>query len=248
MPIIPAFDPATGASGGPAVVGATGFAWRQILDFNTLTFSDPNGLVAGYSTAGGLHSLSLASILVANANYNFGVAPNFTGARWTFPLVYLDGSPVVAGDTFTFSSKVDNLSVGAARTWHIAVAAVQNPTSTLLVDIDGLGVTFGVTGVGTPLIGTWRRNGANTASYSNGVTIYGQSLFGGLPGKVKVGASGIIQSAVAGNPNQGLDTNILSAADNAQMYGMIAVGSLGTATTIGGTMDFRLFYNVEKLS
>ena len=248
MPIIPAFDPATGASGGPAPAGATGFAWTQITDFSTLTASDPNGLVTGYSVAGGLHSVTLATLAVSNVDYNYGSGANFTGARWTFPLAYPDGSPVVAGDTFCLASKVTDLSVGATRNYNIAVAAVQNPTSTVLNTMDALGTTFGMTGVGTPLAGTWRRNVVGTTSLASGVTVYGQSLFGGLPGKTKCGATATIQAAASQAPTQGLDANAWTVADNAQVYAIIAVGTLGTVTTTGGTVDFKLYYAVEKLS
>jgi len=247
MPIVPAFNPDTGASGGPASVAA-GFAWRQILDFDSLTFSDPNSLITSYSAAAGLHSLTLVTLGASNVDYNYGSGANFTGGRWTFPLTYPDGSPVQAKDTFTFSTKATNLAVGAARQWNIAFAAVQNPTSTVLSTMDALGTTAGVSGVGTPLCGTWRRNVVGTTSLAGGVTVYGQSLFGGNPGKAKVGASVTIQAAASSSPAQGLDANTLSVSDNTQMYGIIAVGTLGTVTTTGGVMAFKLFYNVEKLS
>jgi hypothetical protein len=249
MPIVPAFNPDTGASGGPpAPAGAVGFQWRQILDFATLTFSDPNSLVTSYSVASGLHSVTLATLGASNVDYNYGSGANFTGARWTFPLTYQDGSPVVAGDTFNLHSKVTDYAVGAARNYNIAFAAVQNPTSTVLTTMDALGCTFGMTGVGTPLTGTWRRNVVGTTSLAGGVTVYGQSLFGGLPGKAKVAASALIQSASAAAPTNGLDANILTAADNAQMYAIIAVGTLGTVTTTGGQVDFKLYFAVDKLS
>jgi len=249
MPIIPVFDPYTGAAeGGGSGGGVTGFAWRQITDFGDLTASDPNGLVTGYSVAGGLHSLTLATLGASNVDYNYGSGVNFTGGRWTFPLTYPDGSPVQAKDTFTFSTKATNLAVGAARNWNIAFAAVQNPTSTLLNTMDALGTTAGVSGVGTPLCGTWRRNVVGTTSLAGGATVYGQSFFGGAPGKAKVGASVVIQAAASSSPAQGLDANTLTVADSTQMYGIIAVGTLGTVTTTGGVMAFKLFYNVEKLS
>lgn len=249
MAIAQVFDPYTGAAnGGGAGGGSTSFAWRQILDFDDLTFSDPNGLVTGYSASGGLHSLTLATLAASNVDFNYGSGANFSGARWTFPLVYPDGSAVVAGDTFCLVSKVTDLAVGAARNYNIAVGAAQNPTSTALTTMDAMGTTFGMTGVGTPLCGTWRRNVVGTTSLAGGVTVYGQSLFGGLPGKTKVGATATIQAAASQAPTQGLDANSWAVADNSQVYGIVAVGTLGTVTTTGGQVDFRLFYAVEQLS
>ena len=232
---------------GAAAVPA-GFSYNQITDLNSLSFSDPNSLVTSYSVAGGLHSVSLATLAVSNVDYNAGSGANFTGARWYFPLTYADGSPVQAGDTFSFTTRITNFSVGAARNWNLVFGVVQNATSTVLTTMDGLGTTAGTTGVGTPLTGTWRRNVIGTTSLAGGVTIYGQSMFGGLPGKAKVGASAIIHSASAGAPTQGLDANTLSVADNTQMYGIILTSTLGTVTTTGGTIDFKLYFNVSKLS
>ncbi len=241
MPVAKVFP--DGAAAAPA-----GFTYNQITDFSSFTFSDPNSLVTSYSVTGGLHSVGLATLAVSNVDYNAGSGANFTGARWYFPLTYADGSAVQAGDTFVFTTKITDFSVGAARNWNLIFGVVQNATSTVLTTMDGLGTTAGTTGVGTPLTGTWRRNVIGTSSLAGGITIYGQSMFGGLPGKAKVGASAIIQSASAGSPTQGLDANTLSVADNTQMYGVILTSTLGTVTTTGGTIDFKLFYNVSKLS
>ena len=248
MGITPCFDPTTGASGGASGGGGSaGFVWRQITDLNALTFSDPNSLVTSYSVASGVHSVTLATVSVSNANINFAAGPNFTGARWTFPLVYPDGSAVLVGDTFQLASKVTDIAFNTARTWNIGVAAVQNPSSTVLTTMDALGTTFGHS-ASLPLVGTWRRTSVSTGSLTNGVQAFGQSLFGGLPNKYKAGAVAIIQSATATVVATGIDSNTWTASAATQVYGIIAVGSLGTATTTGGTVDFRLYYNAEKLS
>jgi len=247
MPIVPAFDPDTGASGGVAPAPAAG-GWVQVTDLSTLTFSDPNGLVISQSSTGGLHSVTTATLAVSNVDYNFGSGANFTGARWTFPLEYADGSPVQAQDAFSFQAKVTDFAVGAARTWNFGFAVVQNASSTVLSTMDACGPTFGMTGVGTPLCGTWRRNVVGTTSLAGGDKVYGDTLFGGLPGKVKVGAQAVILGAAAGSPTNGLDANTWSVADNTQLSAILALGTLGTATTTGGQVDFKLYYQCIKLS
>lgn len=222
--------------------------WRQVGDFGDLTASDPNGLVTGYAYASGTHTLTLATLGVSNVDYNFGSGSNFTGARWTFPLTYSDGSPVQAGDAFVLRWKVTNISVGAARTWNVGLAAVVNASSTVLNTMDAMGATVGMSGVGTPLCGTWRRNTVGTSSMANGVTMYSDALFGGLPTKIKAGVTSILSSNSNAATTQGIDGNALSVADNTQMQAIIAVGSLGTATTTGGDFAFKLFYAVDKLS
>lgn len=247
MPIAQVFDPYTGAANGGGTGGSTGYTWRQILDFDDLTFSDPNGLVTDYSAASGLHSLTLATLGSSNVDFNFGSGSNFTGARWSFPLTYSDGSPVLVEHSFLFRTRVTSFAPGLTRNWNIAFAAVQNPTSTTLSTMDALGGTIGATGVGTPLIGTWRRNVVGTTSLASGTMATSVSQFGGAPGKIKVGCSGILHSASTGAPLQGLDANAWAAADGTQVYAVIAVGTLGTVTTTGGQVDFRLFYNVEMI-
>jgi hypothetical protein len=249
MPIVQVFDPYTGAAsgGGSGNTPTAAIGWRVVDDFGSFSASDPNSLVTAYTAVSGLHTLTLATLGSSNVDYNYGSGSTFSGARWYWALTYADGTPVLAGDTFSYSTRVTSLSVGAARTWNIALAVAQNGSSTTLSTMDALGTTVGVTGVGTPLVGAWRRNVVGTTSLAGGVTAYGQSLFGGAPGKAKVGASATLLGA-AGAPVQGLDANTWTAADNAQVFGIIAVGTLGTATTTGGDFAFRFAYNVAKMS
>ena len=230
------------------VSAPAGFSFNQVTDLSSFTASDPNSLVASYSVASGLHSITTNSIAVANADYNFGTGANFTGARWYFPLTYQDGSIVQAGDTFTWSMKVTDINFNLARTWHFAFGCAQNGSSTVLNTMDGLGNTFGVSGVGTPLAGTWRRNVVGTTSLAGGDKVYGNALFGGAPGRTKISAQTTIQAAASQSPTNGLDANSWSVADNSQVFGVLLLGSLGTATTTAGQIDFKLFYQVEKLS
>lgn len=241
MPVAPVFPKGGGTA--PA-----GFSWEQVTDLSSFTFSDPNSLVASYSVAGGLHSVTTNAIAVSNVDFNFGSGANFTGARWYFPLTYPDGNIVQAQDTFNWSMKVTDFAVGAARTWHFAFGCAQNGSSTVLNTMDGMGNTFGMSGVGTPLAGTWRRNVVGTASLAGGDKVYGNALFGGLPGKTKISAQTTIQAAASQGASNGLDANSWTVADNSQVFGVLLLGSLGTATTTAGQIDFKLFYNVEKLS
>ena len=249
MPLVQVFDPYTGAAiGGGGSGGSAGFAWRQVTDLSTFTSSDPNSLVASYSVAGGLHSVTTNTIAVGNADYNFGTGANFTGARWYFPLTYDNGNIVQAGDTFQWSMKVTDINFNLARTWHFAWGCAQNGSSTVLNTMDTLANTFGDSAVGTPVAGTLRRSTVNTVSLAGGVTVYGNALFGGLPGKTKISAQTTIQAAASQSPTNGLDANSWTVADNSQVFGVLLLGSLGTASTTGGQIDFKLFYQAEKLS
>jgi len=242
MPVAPVF-PKGGGTAPPA-----GFTWRQVDDLSTWTFSDPNNFISSYSVTGGLHSITTNSISPSSADYNFGTTGNFTGARWYIPLQYPDGSIVQAGDTFNWSMNVTDYAVGAARTWHFAFGCAQNGSSTVLNTMDGMGNTWGMSGVGTPLCGTWRRNQVGTTSLAGGNKIYGNALFGGLPGKTKISAQTTIHAAASQGPTNGLDANSWTVADNSQVFAVLLLGSLGTATTTGGQIDFKLFYQVDKLS
>ena len=125
---------------------------------------------------------------------------------------------------------VTDLAVNTTRTYHLAFGVVQNPTSTSLVTMDGMGNTFGMTSLGAVVGGTWRRSTATTASVTNATRIYGQALFGGLPDKKKVGATTAIQDATQTGYNQGQDGNSWTVPNNTQVYGVLLVGTLGTAT------------------
>lgn len=252
MPIIPAFNPATGASGGPAATGGTNAQWIPVTDLSTApyTSSDPNALVSAYSFAGQEHSIGLVTVNPAVADYAINSGTDFTGPRWYVPLVDSAGVAVRAQDRFVFNLRFRDFDTGSlSRQWGIGVGVAQNSTSTVLSTMGFCGHWFGLTGAGTPNVsagfggvGTFA-----TVSLVGGANANGVGLFGGLPGKLRGGNMAAIFSASAADDVVRADGAAWSVADATQLSLMIIATTLGNVTTTAGTLKMKIDYAITRL-
>lgn len=251
MPIVPAFNPVTGASGGPSVGGGGNVQFIEIGDLTAsgFTASDPNSLVSSYAynASTKVHSFGLVTVNPAVADYALNAAPNFTGPRWYKPLVDANGTPVLAGDKFLLLTRFTALNVGASRQWGAFVGVAQTPASTTLTVLQAIGNWAGGTGTGTPNAGAHCVNIAATVSLASGTVIYGSSQCSGAPGKLKAGAQVQIQSTTAGLTTQRIDGGGWSVSDSTQLNLWIAATTLGAVTTTAGTLDCTLSYAIVRL-
>lgn len=252
MPIVPVFDPYTGgAIGGGGGSTPPVVALRSIGDLASgYTFTDTASLLNGYSYDAGtdIHTFDLASVAVSNETNSFLSGPNFTGPKWRAGLVYDDGSPVLAGDTFSMTVFVTDLTPGLVRQYAIAVGVAQTPSSTALGTMRGSGLYAVSTAVGTPGMGGWEENlgtAATTASMIKGV---GTASFLGTPTKYRTGSAFSVTGASVGNVGSRLGGGTWNVADAAQVGLVVCVGTNGTATATGGLISVRLRYAITKIS
>lgn len=207
--------------------------WREVGDMSG---------ISDYEYTDGVHSIVLPTLGVSNVDLNPGSGANFSGDKHTFPLTYADGTPVLATDNFAFITKVEDFDFGTARNYNILFGVVQ-AVSTVLNTMDGVGGTFGITGVGTPLHGTWRRNVIGTQSLANATKAIATIQAGG---QSKVGVQSLLYSPSTESATNGLDSNTWTS--TTQLYGIVGVATLGTVTTTGGTLTFKAHYKVVKLA
>ena len=251
MPIIPAFNPDTGASGGPSSPAGVNASWLPIesLSDPSWTASDPNALVTSYGFAGQEHSIAMVTVNPAVADYALNSGTDFTGPRWYKGLVDALGSPVRAQDRFSLFVRWRDVDVGLSRQWGIWVGVAQNPASTTLTTLGTVGGWFGATGVGTPNIGAgFSGAGAvTTVSLASGVNGQVSALFGGLPGKVRCGVTGTIFTASAADDVARADGTAWSVADATQLSLWLGVTALGNVTTTAGTLKAKLDYAIVRL-
>jgi len=173
---------------------------------------------------------------------------NFTGPKYRAALTYADGTPVLAGDTFSMTVYVENLTPGLVRSYAIAVGVAQSPSSTVLGTMRGSGIYAVSTSVGTPGVGGWEENlgtAATVASMTKGV---GTCSFTGTPQKYRVGSAFGAMSAASGSVSNRLGGGTFSVADATQLGLVILVGTNGTVTAVGGAISVRLRYALTKLS
>jgi len=173
---------------------------------------------------------------------------NFTGPKYRAALTYADGTPVLAGDTFSMTVYVENLTPGLVRSYAIAVGVAQSPSSTVLGTMRGSGIYAVSTSVGTPGVGGWEENlgtAATVASMTKGV---GTCSFTGTPQKYRVGSSFGAMSAASGSVSNRLGGGTFSVADATQLGLVVLVGTNGTIAATGGAISVRLRYALTKLS
>ena len=209
------------------------------------TFSDPNSLVSSYSFAAGVHSFGLVTVNRAVGNYALNSAPNFTGPRWTQPLVDGTGAPVLAGDSFVLLTRFSGLNLGTSTGWAVFLGTASNASSTVLNTMQPIGSWIGSTGVGTPNAGVHNVTLATTVSLAGAAAARSSTQFSGAPGKVTAGQVAIIGAAASSFTNR-LGISAINVSDLTQLNLAICPTTLGAITTVAGTLDVTIDYAVVR--
>ena len=215
------------------------------LNGGGFTFSDPNSLVSSYSFAAGVHSFGLVAVNPAVGDYALNSAPNFTGPRWTQPLVDGSGQPVLAGDSFVLLTRFSGLSLGTSTGWAVFLGTASNASSTVLSTMQPIGSWMGSTGVGTPNAGVQNISLATTVSLAGAAAARSSTQFSGAPGKVTAGQVAIIGAASSAFTNR-LGITGLGVSDLTQLSLAICPTTLGAITTVAGTLDVTIDYAVVR--
>ena len=247
------------ASAAPTVITVAGPAISQIqslgdLNGGSYTFTDTAGVALSsysYNSSTDVHTFNTNSIGVANETYSIISGANFTGPKWHKLLQYADGSPVLAGDTFTLNVTIDQISTGAARNYIVCTGVIQNPTSTVLGTLRGSGIYCLTSSVGTPGVGGWADNLGAVATTASMVRGVGTAAFSGGPTNTMYKAGTVFTgySAVpGGSVGNRLDGNQWNIATTGQLSLGIFLSSNGTVTPTGGAFSLRIKYVVTKLS
>jgi len=225
---------------------------RSLGDLNGggYTFTDTAAVALSsyaYNSGTDTHTFNVNTIGVANETYSLVSGANFTSPKWLAPLTYSDGTPVLAGDAFSYTVTVDNVSVGATRQFLVATAIVQN-NSTVIGNMRPSGVYCLTTTTGTTAIGGVADNLGAAASIANMTRGSGTAVFGGGTQMHKAGVAMVAVSAVGGSVNGRQDGNVWSIATTSQLSLAVMISTNGTVTTTGGAFSMRIKYNVTKLS
>jgi hypothetical protein len=219
------------------------------LSASPYVFSDTAGLLSSYVYNSGtdIHDFTLNSVGTGAETNSFISGANFTGPKYRAPLTYADGTAVLAGDAFSMSVIVENLTPGAVRQYCIALGVAQTPSSTVLGTMRGSGIYAITSAIGTPGVGGWEENiGTSTtvASMTKGI---GACTFSGTPQKFRNGSSFGVMSATTGNVSSRLGGGTWNVADSAQLGLVVLAGTNGTVTATGGTLSLRIRYLIAKL-
>jgi hypothetical protein len=250
MPIVPIFGGgSTPAPTPPAVVRSLGN-----LNGGAYNFSDTAGVaLSSYSYDSGTdtHTFNVNAIGVANETYSLLSGANFTSPKWRAPLTYADGTSVLVGDAFSLDVRFDNVSVGAARSYLVAVAVVESASSTVIGTMRPSGAYCITTSVGTPGVGIVADNLGAAGTVASMVSGSGTTVFSGGSAVGSCGKGGgacIARSASTVSTNTRGDGNTWASASTSQLALAIMLSTNGTVTTTGGAFSMRVKYAATKLS
>jgi hypothetical protein len=250
MPIVPIFGGgSTPAPTPPAVV-------RSLGDLNggAYTFSDTAGVALSsysYDSATDTHTFNVNTIGAANETYSLLSGANFTSPKWRAPLTYADGTSVLVGDAFSLDVRFDNVSVGASRSYLVAVAVVESASSTVIGTLRPSGVYCITTSVGTPGVGIVADNLGAAGTVASMVSGSGTTVFSGGSAVGSCGKGGgacIARSASTVSTNTRADGNTWASASTSQLALAVFLSTNGTIATTGGALAMRVKYAVTKLN
>jgi hypothetical protein len=168
MPIIPTFDPSTGASGGPAPTGSATlynvpFEGPIDLTDGSWTLYDPDSLIQSISYASGWHTVVWNALAVGSADYNWSSGTDHRAPRW-YKSAEIDGNQVTSDDLMqsVFYIQTDNTNRGDFDN-AIVHGVCVDPTSTVATTIIACGLYANALAAGTnTALGVYTVNGSAT--------------------------------------------------------------------------------------
>jgi hypothetical protein len=216
-----------------------------IGDLTPFTFSDPAGVMTSYAFASDTHEFNMTTQL-ANADFALNSTANFTGPRWSGPLVDGTGAPVLAGDKFLMMVQLTDLDPGASRQWAAAWGVAKVPASTITAAIQPNVIWGGSISVGTPNGGVGTLNFASTASVASATIVSGNLQFAGAPQRLMVGGTVEISSpTTTGVASRTGGTAFAGAAGDPLQF-FVAVTSLGAVATTAGLLKMKARYQIVR--
>lgn len=243
--IVSTFDPATGASGGPAKAAASSYAnipWETVdLTDGSWTLTDPDSLIDEVTKAGDFNKVVMNALAAGSTDYAFGTTNDLRAPRWHKDLE-VSGVRVTTDDTFVAQFRMTKGSTVTEWDTEVVCAACVVPTSLVSNLLDGVGGMIEYVASSNTGYGIWTVNAKSVSTSASN-------------------ASGVTSTLTAGGRSQGgtyitLDsggTNVLGGTRNAgninvaatDMFLMVGVGTRGSSTiTAGDDTNFKLEYRV----
>ena len=227
------------------ISGAVSTGFVDIGDLTPLTFSDPASLLTSYAFNAGDHEFDMTTQL-ANGDFALNAGPNFTGPRWSGPLIDGLGQPVLAGDKFLMMVQLTDLNPGLSRQWAAAWGVAKVPTFNITSTIQPNVIWGGSTSVGTPNGGVDILNFASTASIASATIVSGNLQFAGAPQRLMVGGSVEISSPTTSGVAQRLGGTAFAGAVGDPLQFFVAVTSLGAVATTAGLLKMKARYQIVR--
>lgn len=183
MPIVPAFDPTTGASGGPASGGSSGVSFYDLsyetvdLTDGSWTLLDPDALVDTVSFSGGFNTIVWNALATGSTDYIWS-GTNNRAPRW-YKLLTIDGSQVTSDDMLALGLLLEADDTFTDFNQRVVAGMAVDPTSTVSSTIKCVGSVFTRAGTGNQTYGAFTVNSQTTGSAATAAKAVGMVQVGG---------------------------------------------------------------------
>lgn len=249
MPIIPCFDPTTGASGGPSSGGGGGGGGLYNIDLTeidltdgTWTLEDKDSLVQSVTFAGGFNTVTWNALTGANL-YRWDSGSDCRSPRW-YKDISVESNTITNGDYLIQSMKMELDKTVADFPQMVVVGSGMNPTSQVLNDIRLMGGVMRRNTTGNVVYGAF----ANNTFTGNGDSDNVYGLVTNPRGLTAMGTSCFINTDALNSPvlfgGQGSRNGQINSGQLASttMRIIVGIGIAGSTTnvTAGDQQKFKV--------
>ena len=258
-------DQLANAGSGPSGLGI-GDGYLEDLTSNAWTKEGVLSFVESYSYDA---QTKIHTVTLPTRAYDFNTdtiwtsGAYYTNERWWVPLNYKDGTPVMIGDAFSFTMAVDYFQVdGTISNWTMCLGTFQNSRDANYQYsmnenryIYGMAITKGTsTGMGS---GAANSQTSNVAAYDmlSGICTYAypkaspddRAVMSTRPAHSIQWSNFSEVTNVAATAGYNRHTTPEAVPNVTQQHLFFTFAPLGSLSTVGGTVSFRMSYSIGKL-
>lgn len=252
MPIAPAFNPETGASGGgsPAASASLANLTPTAIDLTdeSWTLYDPDSLVKSVAFTGGANLVTWNELDTGSADYNWSSGTTHRAPRW-YRLLTISGVQVKSTHTLNMTTEIiGDVSVNDFAQ-QVVVGAAFDPSSTAHTTIDGSGGIYNKTTGGNPAYGTWQLNSATTGQNANNVrgitNVMRSNNAMGSGTYFSITSAGAVQTSGSRNSNQNA-----AAGSEINVFVMVGIGTASNSITVAedDQQKFKASFNAITIT
>lgn len=244
--IVPAFNPATGASGGPAAAAASAsysnIPWVTAdLTDGSWTLTDPDSLVDEVTYGGGFNKFTMNVLAAGSTNYAWGAGTAHRAPRWHKNLT-ASGVQVDSDGITVLQVRMTKGATVAEWNTEVVCGGCLAPTSTVPGTMVGQGAMMEYIATNNTSYGSWcfTAKSVSTSASNDSAVMTAQWAAQRASGVtyVTIDSTGVFVASGSRNAN-----STLVAATNMSL--MIGVGTRGSSTiTAGDDTNVKVEYRV----
>jgi hypothetical protein len=253
-------DNAPGAELQPYLTNLNGEEWTYFPGQTSGAGAQPEANFLdsyAYDTQNKIHSFTTKSIAVGNEAYAINTGAEFIGPKWYKLATYSDGSPVMIGDSFSFTVRMENVTKDVPMNGYlVALDLFEWPYKDDNFEKFKLNYQRPL-GFCAVLAGGSKGFGTHVGNNTTIVNTSGNSLLIDAVGTVVTPGGARTSSRPSWTINWSSNYTVRNATTNTnyhtassevgQLYLGLLVSSNGGGATVGGTASMKISYSIGKL-